>query len=546
MRRIATVASVLSLCLVAATLRAEQEVTLKSGATLVGDVSFDGAELVVDIDDAKQRVPLSEVASVTPVEFGNDRQATRLLLSAFEARLLGGSPKEAVGLLAEASRLAPDDPRIAFWYASTLVDAGSGKAAKRILEERREQIEEAFPDAIDDLASRVNLRMMLELLPAPLVTRIDKLNAAAAVMQPAANQMQQVYSAFRVLDQYNDPVAQSAFQVQCNGQDERVEEFGDGYFMLTYSRHRNQDDDSYRLVVRESRFRPETHELKGTVDRVYLAGDVVLHRFMDEEKQPVTIIVVDNDGNPLPGARVALQAVNQNGGPPPDHQNVAVDEAGRATLQAFPGEYSASASADGYNTTGDQFEVAADGHGAIERRISLHKAIRANVRIEWISKSFQPGAAPGFGGTTSGEATLAVGQPGGMHPNHDLMWLRPAQVGDRVSLQFNLMMFGPMGFGGGGPWIKKLAVGEGDGALAAADKKFDEVDLKEIDDLPDEFKSVAGAGDNRMQGMIQSPADDGDVFVGRVMGRDMRTGQPAEVAFKAIVEQPEDEAAERP
>lgn len=544
MRRIAAFACLLGLCLNAAPLRAEQEVTLKSGATLVGDVSFDGDELVVNIDEAKQRVPLADVASVTPVDFGKDRQATRLLLSAFEARLLGGSAKEAVGLLAEASRLAPDDPQIAFWYASTLVDAGSGKAAKRILDERREQLESAFPDAIDDLAARVNLRMMLELLPAPLVQRIDKLNAAAAVLQPAPNQMVPVYSAFRVLDQYNDAVEQSAFQVQCNGQDQRVEEFGDGYYLLTYLRHRNQDDEGFQLMVRESAFRPESQQLKATADRVYLAGDVVLHRFMDEEKQPVAIVVVDNDGNPLPGARITLQAINQNGGPPPEHQNVAVDEAGRATLQAFPGQYSASASAEGYNSTGEQFEVTADAPGAIERRIALHKAIRANVRIEWTSKAFQPGAGPGFGGVTSGEATLAVGQLGGFQPNNDLMWLRPMQVGNRVSLQFNLMMFGNMGFGGGGPWIKKLAVGEGDDALAAAAKRFDDVDLKEVDDLPEEFKPVPG-GDNRMQGMIQSPADYGDVYAGRVTGRDMRTGQPTEVTFKAIVDRT-DELAERP
>jgi hypothetical protein len=538
----------------ACALFAEQEVTLKSGATLVGDVSFDGDAVVVQIGDAKQRVPLASVASITPVDFGQDRQANRLLLRALETRLMGGTAKEAVGLLAEASRLAPDDPQIAFWYASTLVDAGSGKAAKRVLDAHRDKIDEAMPDAADDLASRINVRMVLELLPAELVARIDKLNAAAA-LQPVETQMRQVYAAFRVLDQFNDPIEQSAFQIQANGNDERLEEFGDGYFLFTCSQHRNSDNDPSRLVVAASGLKPETHELRTASDRVYLAGEFVVHRFGEEDKRAIDVAVVDRDGKPVAGARLELQSQNQRNNRADNAISAATDDAGRASMPAFPGPYVLTANADDYNNAMDQFELTTDVPTGVQRRLTLHRALRANVRMEWISKPVQgfPGA-PGGGGTTSGDATMPINGPRGAAPyNQELQWLRPSQVDNRISLQMNLMMFGQMA-GMGAPWVKVRAVGEeGEeaGRLAEAAKAFKELDLKELDDSPEGFKPVVAAGGGRNRpnfgpGSLQATANFGDVFVGKLTGRDTRTGQPAEVTFKAIVERPEEDAAETP
>jgi hypothetical protein len=537
----------------ACTLFGEQEVTLKSGVTLVGDVSFDGDAVVVQIDDAKQRVPLAGVASITPVDFGKDRQANRLLLRALETRLMGGTAKEAVGLLAEASQLAPDDPQIAFWYASTLVDAGSGKAAKRVLESHREKIDEAMPDAADDLASRINRRMVLELFPAELVARIDKLNAAAA-LQPIETQMRPVYAAFRVLDQFNDPVEQSAFQIQANGNEERIEDFGDGYFLFTCSQHRNSGDEPCRLIVAASGLKPETHELRTASDRVYLAGEFVVHRFGDEDKRAVNVVVVDRDGKPLAGAQLALQAQNQRNNGRDSAISASSDEVGRASMQAFPGPYLLTANADGYNNAFEQFELAADVPAGVERRMTLHRALHANIRVEWISKPVQgfPGA-PGGGATTSGEATMPINsQRGGAPYNQDLQWLRPSQVDNRIMLQMNLMMFGQMA-GMGAPWVKVRAVGEGDEAerLADAAKVFKDLDLKELDDSPAGFKPAVAAGGGRNRpnfgpGSLQATADFGDVFVGKLTGRDMRTGQPAEVTFKAIVERSAEDGGETP
>lgn len=143
-------------------LLAEQEVTLKSGATFIGNVTIDGDAVVVEIDDAPLRVPLAEVAAIAPLDSGHKQQARRLLMAALEARLMNNSGNEALGLLAEAARLDPDDPRIAYWYARSLVDAGFGKAAGEVLESRREEIAKTYPGMSDQLAAQIKGRLELE------------------------------------------------------------------------------------------------------------------------------------------------------------------------------------------------------------------------------------------------------------------------------------------------------------------------------------------------------------------------------------------------
>jgi hypothetical protein len=65
-------------CLTAAAL-GEQQVKLQSGTTLVGDVTMNGATLVVDVDGAKIEVPFKEVASVAPA--ANEAAAGIVLFS---------------------------------------------------------------------------------------------------------------------------------------------------------------------------------------------------------------------------------------------------------------------------------------------------------------------------------------------------------------------------------------------------------------------------------------------------------------------------------
>jgi hypothetical protein len=518
-------------------LLAEQQVALKSGPVLVGEVEFVGDAVVVHIDGAKHRVPFSDIASVSPVAFGRNQQATRLLIAAFEARLLNDSSREAVGLLAEASRLAPDDPQIAFWRASTLVDAGSGNAAHRVLEAHRASIEDAFPDAVADLAKRINRRMMLELLPTELVERIDQLNARAAA-QPADGEMQAMYSAFRVIDQFNDPVPRTALQVQGNINDQRIEEFDDGYFLVTFNRHRNMSDDFCRLSIAQYGIKASTHELRAAANYMYPAQEFVAQRYDEADKRLVAVKVVDRRDQPISGARVQLQP-SSRGGPQPEVEGLAAvaDDGGRATLQAFPGVFGLTAVANGFNYANMQVELN-EGVDVPERRIILHREISAEIRVVWTSSPLQPG-----GGVSSGEATISVAGQRRSSPvnNQELMWLRPTQIGDRLTLQMNLMMYGPTMAMGGGSWVRKRPVDKADDEsdrLQDAKELFESIDLEKADDLDDQFKVVSQAGDgpNFGSNVINASADFGDVFVGKIPGRDMRTGRPALVTFKALIE----------
>ena len=97
---------------------------------------------------------------------------------------MNGTGNEVVGLLAEAKRLAPDDPSVAYWCASTLVDAGYGKAANEVFAPRRDAIAKAYPGMAEQLAARIKRRADMERMPMELVKRIDELNATASRQAP--------------------------------------------------------------------------------------------------------------------------------------------------------------------------------------------------------------------------------------------------------------------------------------------------------------------------------------------------------------------------
>jgi len=86
---------------------------------------------------------------------------------------------------------------------------------------------------------------------------------------------------------------------------------------------------------------------------------------------------------------------------------------------------------------------------------------------------------------------------------------------------------------------------EGDGASKDSDPKrketgkYDSLDLKKIGEFKDKIaapKSINPVGaPGNYPGSVSVPAEKGKVYVGKLMQRDMRTGQPVELSFKAIV-----------
>jgi hypothetical protein len=523
----------------AGTLFADQQVTLKSGTSLVGKVKINGDAVVVTIDDSDLRVPLAEVDTIESVDASPQRQAQRLLLTALEARLLNDAGKEVIGLLAEAQRLAPNDPHIAYWYASSLSDAGFGQAASDVLERRRDVIAEAYPGMAEQLAKHIKRRVEMEKMPPTLVERLDKLNSSAA-SQPENSEMLRIAAVFRIVDQDERPVERSAFQIQSNGQDENIESFDDGYYLYTFNRHRGNPDEPCRLYVARPGLEGKTFEFSGATNRVHDAGTFVVQRFGDDAKVAFRVRLVDSEKQPVVGARVTLQGTSPRGNAPGEPYTAESDADGRAEILAFPMRYNYSIQADGFNHTSGTVELKPGSPGGDAREHQLHQAIRATIRLAWESTMMQGG------GKQTGDSTLEIdgGPPRPYQYGQDqTQWIRPVQVNDRLDLQFIEQFFGYGPYAAPEGWVRVVGKGAGPDAgqdIESALAEFEAVDFAKIDEFKDKLRAprMTGAnqpGNPRPPKVV--PAELGKTYVGRLQHRDMRTGQPVMLAFKVFVEE---------
>ena len=532
--------SSITLSLSATRLAAEHAVTLKSDLTLIGDVAFEGADLVVQLGEAKLRVPLKDVAAVVPI--GSTTQAPpakNQLLTALEARLLNNAQGEVVGLLAEASRQAPDDPQVAFWYATSLLDAGFGKAAHDVLEPRRDAVAKVYPGVTDRLAARIQDRVKLEALPPALLKRIDQLNAEAE--HHAADADSRRFAAlFRVVDQDQTPVDQNAIHVQGHGSDELLEPFPDGYYLYTFNRSRNSSRQPCHVDVNQVGLKPAEFEVPADVGVAGPPRELAVRRFKESDRRPVRIRVADDQDAPIAGARVELAPTNVSD----ESLSAVTDKDGTVELAAFPMIYLLRVNADGFKAESEGLEVRENARKQGERQVKLYRTIKASLRAVWRMTPLQPG-----GEATSGETTIPLGL--GATPlfqDHQAInqTIRPMQVKDQLMIQFALNPYG--GFPTPAPaetmWLRAVEVDSDEEGAALQEKveaEFAALDLKDLENLKEELKPVefghlpVDSGTPRGPGIVA--AKPGTIYVGKLHHRDHRTGQFAELAFKVMVEE---------
>ena len=508
---------------------AAEQVTLKSGTRLIGIVSVADKTVTVKIGDSVVTVPMSDVDLIGPV--GTDAQQTpqRLLMIALESRLQRGTGEGQVGLLAEAYRQDQDDARIAYWYAQNLLDAGFGSAAQKILEEKRDAIEETYPGMADRLVDQIQERIGLENLPARLITRLDRLNKAIP-NAPLNSDRLPMFVRFRVIDQNGKPIDKSAIRIDCNGQDERLEGFDGGYFLFTYNSYRNNDESNCRLHVNWPGLEPKEFELRPAADHVEDAGELVVTRFDEKSKMPFKVVVVDRNDKLISGATVTLRPEVRNDNRSPE-TTARTDDKGRAEILAFPMNYSYTVAAKGFKSEGGAVELKSDSKEHEEQRVELYPVMSGSVRLAWTTTGLQ-----GDGAVTNGEATLPFGE--GENPMRygpdSVTFLRPQQVKDRLTLQSGPPYFGPM-MGGASSWVRRVPQ---ELLKNSPQEYFAGIDLKKIDALQDEFEQVESERTNgpSQYTPLAFAAKQGEVFVGKVPGRDMRNGQPTLVSFKVYVE----------
>ena len=527
----------------AVTACAEQQVTLQSGTTLVGNVTMDGEVVLVDVDGAALRVPLTDVATIAASVSNSPSQARQLLIKGLETQLLYPGKQAAIGLLAEAYRLSADDPQVAYWYARSLAEAGHGRGAEAVFQPHRSAITAAYPGAADELAKTIEQRLATEALPADLVRRLDHLTAAAGRISMASPERVAYAAYFRLVDQNDEPIPATAFRVASTGESRNLESFSDGYYLYTFFRRGSTDPNPCRLELTRIGLVGDTFQFHASATEVENAGEFRVKRLTDADRLPVVVWVVDAHGEPLRDVQVAVNVSSSGGGEriPP----VRTSADGRAEFKLFPASYACQVVRAGYNPGTQRISVAETASQPTNVKVTLYRTISATVRVVWRSQAVdRPDVPSPSGGVVStGEFNLYVGNRPAASPRSyaasSMRWIRLSQNEDQLQLQLT----SEWRYAWRAPsdaWIGRLKVGLVGPAEAAGESAtttaFDKIELDKLDKIKDQFKLLPNV--TYVPGRGGAPpllAEKGAVYVGQLYSRDLRTGQPALYQFKLMV-----------
>ncbi len=332
-----------------------------------------------------------------------------------------------------------------------------------------------------------------------LVKRIDELTAAATRQSPGVEK-RQMFAMFRVVDQHKQPIDQSAFQIESRGEQDNLESFEDGYFVLTFGRNRYNRDEPCRLEVVQAGLETKSFPFSAASNRVVDAGEFVVSRMDEKSKRPYRVQVVDSGGKPIAGATIAVQTTTQQRSGVNEAESTTTDLDGRAELLVFPMKYTYSVSAEGFNYQSGSVEVPPGDRKAEEQQLKLHRAIQAKIRVAWSSTGV---GNAGEGATTSGEAEIrATGSSvrANQFGPDSINWIRTSQQKDRLILQFiSQPIGGPPQFGSNS-WVRviesEVEKNDSDPKTKRLEK-FDSLDLKKIGEFKEKLaapKSVNPVG----------------------------------------------------
>lgn len=510
--------------------QAEEQVTLKSGARLIGDVSLAGQMVNVKIGDSKLEIPLNEVDLIGPVGTQPKQSPERLLMIALEARAQQGTSAGQVGLLGEAYRMSPRDPRIGYWFAHSLLDAGFGTPASEVLRSNHQAIERAYPGMTASLVQKIGERIRLESLPPDLIKQIERIGAAAG-NAPLRSDRVPMFVRFRLTDSTGQPIEKSAVRVSCNGNDEQLEGYEGGHYLFMFNSYRNNEEPVCQLNVNSPGLESKQFEICPAADQVANAGDFVVKRFSDDEKVPLTIIVADHAGQRVEKASVILRPEGR--GDDNASQTATTDADGRAQFKAFPMKYGYTVTAKGLKSESGGVELKPASTDQNEQRVELYPIIAATIRFAWSTTSLQ-----GNSETTTNEATIKVGEgiPPMPYSPDTMNFLRPVQDGDKLTLQSGPPYFGGPMAAAMTTWVRQVP----EELLKDSPLEyFTGIDLTKLDKLQEEFRPIKtdSASPRGPYPQISFALKQGEVYVGKLTGRDMRSGQPTVVSFKVFIEE---------
>ncbi|WP_428306123.1 carboxypeptidase-like regulatory domain-containing protein [Lacipirellula sp.] len=523
--------ALVALSVIATPASAQQEVRLKSGGVLLGSATIDGEHAIVLVGDSTLKVPLANVAEISAVAKADQPQPRRMLLTALESRILNGASKEVVGILAEASRLSPEDPQIAFWYATSLLDAGYGKAAHEALQSNLAAIRKAYPGAADQLASRVEQRLAIEKLPGDLVQRLDHLAAHGRQRESGGSRDQRAcYAVFRVVDQRGAPVQVTRQAIQASGNDEQLEPFSGGYYLFSFFQYSNNHHEPCLLNIRDIGVRQETLQLRIGESAYRLPQEIAVHRFDESDKRQLLVKAVGRDGKPLKGARVVLTPLSSNGNVSDQELDFKANAKGEASVQAFPGSYQVRVERPGFVSVAENVQIRNEDDSQ-QQEFKLYPQIAAAADVEWRWLSMVGGE------TLQGEVRAAFSTISGMQQQFPF----PIRFEQEADSLFIHMMGPQMGSWNGRPHsripsIKEMVVETDNDQPAdreAQQKAFDALDLKKLSDSSAKFKEIEF---NQGRTSTRAPIEIGKIYVVTVTTINHQRGQPGELAFKVWVD----------
>lgn len=462
------------------TASAEQRVVLESGTVLTGDVAFNGGEVVVKIGGAELQLPLSQVneiapagdAPVAPAEVTDAIRAERMVANWLEARALSSNGGGLFnGLLAEAYRLDPGNPRVAYWYADSLLLNGMGVGARTVVESHREAIAEAYPVVLPQLEKRIAERCQLEEAPSDFVAAVDRLNKEMGSQSQLQGDSYLIASAFRLLDQEGEPIGKSSFRVDGNGNNESVEAFGQGYYVCTYTIRRNSGTRRCVLSCTDAELEQGKElDVDGSVLSVKMLGDLTVRRRDPSDLVKTAIKVLDAEGEALREATVTIYASSRSSSSA-SRKVVISDAEGLAESELYPGRYRLTVHAPGYTPVNSSLNVTGGKTREHKIQVQLDKVLQGEVRIAWRVLDAQRGAK----GEVQ-ESRFPMTQAGFMGHSHGMEWLRVTQLRKKLLAHIGNGHYGPMA-GLGNSWIRK------------SDKLgFGELDFDEFEKLKFELK----------------------------------------------------------
>jgi len=520
---------------------AEQVITLQSGTVLVGQITMEGENLNIQVDGANLQVPLQEVATITSTKSDSGKQAQRLLFKGIESQLLFDGDRRALGIFTEAYRLSPDNPSVAFWHARSLANAGYGKAANKILETHRKEIVMAYPAMVDRLAKQIEHRIALEALPAELVKRLDILEARSNGGSSPHGDQQLHAAYFQLVDQNNKPVDSADFRVSCDGNNENLESFSDGFHLFTFHRRHTDQTQPCRVELKQVGMSSDSFEFRASHSGVANVGIFTVRRFTEEDRRKVEVLVSDSQGKPLAHATVTFHPTQANQSRNHRILPIKTDNTGLASSKLMPEKYNCVVASPGYVGITKLVQVTQENQELISLEVKLYRQIAAKVKIIWRSKPRQSSRGQRRSGEqyTFGDNEMSSGillnNVLQSEAQAAIRWLRLQQKTDKLKIYFFDQQARDLQ-ASGNTWIGRLpgSVIASDGNEKALTKEFEAIDLKEVDKLKDQVKELRLSQTGR-QPLFEAPVELGAIYVGKIFSTSPQNGRPILVDFKMQV-----------